>query len=435
MLKYFNLIVLTLCFCGLISSQNHLLIHNNDFTKNKINLAAKSNYKFHFSTNPINIDINTYGINLKNTFNTSNGITTILQNKILGELNTNNPIHSDIEINTFSMAINKGDYTLSFGHSFRLQDNLSFSKELFDLYLNGNEGYIGKSLTLPLSFQSQRIQQFVAGVSKNIGKFRLGLHAKYLNGANHFSSKNSSIKLITQVENFNIKIENDLQINSSGYSTSTTQNLADFDPIDFKPIFNFSNNHGFAVDLGAEYNINEQSLLFLSMQDLGSISWKNNVNIFSNQKIIEFKGINIKDIIDGKSINSLSDSLKNSFDLDVLNTSNFSSNLNSRLNLGAIHKINNVTFSGVFSSTRLPFNNYRSLSLQSSMTFAKIFTTGLSYTYSSGNSNNIGALVAFKLGPANLYVASQNILKLAATKNIDLVNINAGLSLNFGVEK
>ncbi len=427
--RFFYLFLLVLLSLNL-SSQNHWAYHQNNINEFQINTAYNSKYKFELLLPSPYLELGAYGLKLGDALTFGNNTTTIDSDKLFGLLKSENPLHTDIHIPVIGASFYVKGLQINIGETLRSINNLNFNNDLAGLLLKGNVAYLGKTLNLPLNLSSQTYNQINLGIAKEISKINIGFNFKLLNGIKYVSSSNSKIELTTNVDNFNIAIENDLTIKTSGLNI----NADEVKDIKFSPDFNnFSfSNFGYAFDLGAQLKLTETFDVFLNAQDLGMIKWSDKAKQFTNKKAITIKGFDIKDIIDGKSLNSIEDSLSNGFEFEEESLGNFSANLSPRLNIGGKFQSGNYKASAIFSSTRYPYNIYRTLSINGSVKVLNAMDLGVSSTFTSGGGFYLGSMIGLSLGPVNAFVGSQNILGLSSKSDLSFGNLTLGMSLGFG---
>jgi Family of unknown function (DUF5723) len=416
-------------------AQDQWMLHMPTLHQSYINPAHQLKNKFEISLPSFAFDFNTGGINLKDGISKNNdGVNIIDLKKIVGSLQDNHPFNGNFTVNTIDIGFKLKSLSLYAGHYVQSQTSFVLDKELANLLVNGNAPYIGKTIDLDIVGASSTFQQFYLGASKQIGKLAIGAKVKYVNGWYDVRSESSKITLTTAEDYYQIKLVNDIRLQSSGALSYN----GDIDSISLNTDFTnagfFTGNSGFALDLGLSYQVTKNLSVMASATDLGSIEWFDKAKTFTNNKTTSLNGINIKSIIDGEETEDIADSLKGAFDLVQTNGS-YSVPLNAQINAGVIYVNQGYTLSAIYNTQAYVDHNKYSLSFQASKQVGKALGLGLSYSIKNNDYNNIGFLAHLSLGPVNVFAVTQNIFSALDSRKISGVNGRLGLSLAFGRPK
>ncbi len=438
-LNQLNILPIVTCFsitlCFDVKAQDQWMMHMPTLHQSYINPAHQLKSKFEIGIPSFAFDFNSGGINLKDAIaKNSNGVNVIDLDKIVGSLQDLHPFNAGVVVNTIDVGFKINSLSIFAGHNVQNQTSFVLDRDLADLLVNGNAGYIGKTVNLDLQGASTTFNQFYIGASKQIGKLGIGIKLKYINGWYDVRSEKSKIALTTEEDYYQIKLQNDIELKSSG----VVNYAANVEDITFNTDFFNSNwitsNSGYGLDLGLTYALNKELSIMASAIDIGSISWSNRSKILTNNKTTTVKGINIETIIDGGDTEDPTDSLYGAFDLVQSNVS-YNTSLNAQFNAGLIYCKDGLTFSALYNNQNLVSQNKYSMSFQVSKQIGKIFNLGLSYSVKNNNYNNIGLLAHLSLGPVNLFAVSQNLFSAFDSRKVSGVNGRLGLSLAFGRPK
>ncbi len=429
-----------LLFCGFFfalfnkaTAQDQWLLHLESLHQSYINPAFQPTSKLEISLPSFGFDVNTNGLNIGAAINKNDaGVNVVSLGTLAKNMQDLQKFNSHLNVNTFDVALKLKSFNVMLGHAFVNSNSFILDKDLVNLAASGNAPYINQTLDLDVVGTSTTYNQIYLGASKKIGKLGLGLKVKYLNGWYDARSEASKIQLTTSDDYYQIKVKNDIDIQSSGMISFGDSNPGDIKNISFNTDITssknfFTSNSGVGLDLGLTYDINENIMLMASVTDIGSINWKENVVSLTNQKNTELIGVNLKDIIDGQGTENTKDSLYGAFKLNTNNAS-YSAPINAIFNAGISYRMNDYMFSSVFSSQSYIDQNKYNLSLQASKKIGKNILIGLSYTIKNNSYNNVGLLVNAKYGRVNIFGASQNILGLTKSREINGLNGRVGLS-------
>ncbi|MCC7244968.1 MAG: hypothetical protein IT269_04785, partial [Saprospiraceae bacterium] len=100
----------------------------------------------------------------------------------LSKLDQENNFFAEQRIETFSFGLKIKKLYLSLGHANRLSGSIQYPKTLPELIWNGNAQYIGQTLNIAPQATIFNWNEWYAGVAADLGKFRVGLRLKMLNG-------------------------------------------------------------------------------------------------------------------------------------------------------------------------------------------------------------------------------------------------------------
>lgn len=295
------------------------------------------------------------------------------------------------------------------------------------------------------------------GLSKQVNdKLSVGGRLKFLAGIANVYMTDSNLDIKTEDDGTmklhsrqNIKISAPVRIQDERTGKPFPLNEPiNWDDIDFNTddlkvsdILN-TKNPGFAIDLGGEYKFNDRIKLFASLTDLGFIRWGNkdfNYNFYQDADFT-WEGADISNSINKKneghiSVDSafqkITDELKDNFRLKSKGGS-YTTMLSPKLYLGATYKLNR-TFEagGLFRASIINGMFIPSLTASMNGRLIRNISASVSYSITRGSYVNVGAGVTAKLGPFQLYVATDNLLACNFT-NTQSANGRFGVNLLFG---
>jgi hypothetical protein len=312
---------------------------------------------------------------------------------------------------TFGIA-NHSDLLLSYPH-----DVLSLEDKNLQVAIDKatpiNLNNLGAEITLWNSIGLSVTKEFRDG-------FKVGLRLKYLQGMANINTHRSELLFNTTNNPNSLEAQMKIRINSSfpvipGYAANGLVNNLNFDNSfnDISGDFIFNGNHGFAIDAGMVYNLDEITQLTASFTDLGFIRWKKNTNYFTATRNYFFNG------------NDLAQFQANSGQANLLRAlqDSISGAFSSSVSAGTYFTLSPVKiFGGV---TRLLRPNLRAgamvrieiynLQVMPSFSFSMNYTpfpsvaASLSYTLMNNKFNQIGAGLAFGNRGVQFYLVTDNI--------------------------
>lgn len=351
---------------------------------------------------------------------------------ILESLNENNKIDLAGSASLLYLGFNMKKGFLSIGFNTRLNGAFAYPGDALALIIEGP----GDETIIKLeefNLRASLFNEFAIGYNRDItNKLVVGVKVKYLQGIANIDLENFNGTISSNIDSIHIS-SNPWVLRTSGLDILSNNN----DP----GYFLFQNNNvGFAIDIGAQYAINDNLKVSASVLDLGSINWK------EGTKQYEFDGVNytfdgfdfleiIKDDgdIDDSILDKELDSLKTIFDPEVIEGESYSTPLTGNFYLGATYTLLKmhtfgIVFNGVlFKSTLTP-----TLGLTYNLSIGKILDIGISASYRNNSFGNFGGGIAVKGGPVRVYFIGDNIESVFYPSRAKVVSLRAGLVLGFG---
>jgi len=322
---------------------------------------------------------------------------------------------------------------------------LSVPLELATLITEGNGNYIGDDNPLVISNfgpQFTNYHEFAFGLSRQIThRLFVGARLKLLFGIASAQTKNSTVKITTQEKTYALDIETDMLLNLSGPVTVTRDSEGNINNIDIDttdPLAYAINtgNMGVGIDLGANYQFNDEFKFFASVTDLGFINWHTNVINFKQKESYSFSGLSLDSInTDYSEFDAILDSLERFTNLNE-SSIDYITALNANIYMGATYELAEFMNLGLLSKTAFYQKDImQAFTLSTNFTPAKWFSGSLSYTVSNKQFTNFGIGMAFKGGPFQIYLLTDNLNAAFWPKQSKAVTFQIGLNLNFGCGK
>ena len=326
------------------------------------------------------------------------------------------------------------------------------NKDLFTFLKNGNRDYIGKTMDLgKLGLKVSMYDEFALGLSKQLNpKWTIGARVKFLLGIANVDMRNSKISVHTKADGNSLELysKQDIRLSAPVTIAENVPNGGyidwddfDFDMDDFEAsmVLN-TDNPGVALDLGAEYRLNEKIKLYASLTDLGFIHWGAKNYRFTQDTRFDWKGADISNSINSNrpghkdiddAFDDMVDSLKDNFRL-LRGEGTYTTMLHARFYAGGEYELSRMlTVGGLVQMTMMEKAFYPSLTASANARLLRNFSASLSYTVMPGNYVNLGVGLTAKLGPAQLYVSTDNVMAADYTSTQSLGG-RFGINLLFG---
>lgn len=345
------------------------------------------------------------------------------KDRFLSVIRKSNSIEPDFTVQIFGLGFRAGKSYIFFDVNEKVESNIVMPGELVELMLKGNEGFVGDRLDLSALRGDMRLYHEIGlGFSRNYtDRFRFGIKGKVLLGIGAASIHSNSLG-ISIGNDYSHNMDADIDVNISAPVTIIRDRNDDITDIRFDDE-EFANsailrsngfNPGFAIDMGATYQLTKRLKLSAAVTDLGFIKWKNNVTNLKINQNFEFNGVDVSNVMNGDKTfdevtDDLLDSLQNSYTIgETYNP--FSTMLPTNINLAGEYHLTRAFSVGVLSSSRLIGKQIReSLTMSANLNLGTIFATSLSYTATNHRYDNLGAGVSLRLGWFQLYMMSDRI--------------------------
>lgn len=332
-----------------------------------------------------------------------------------------------------------------------------YNKDIFTFLKYGNADYPNMDFG-KLGVNANSYLELAFGLSKQVNsKLTVGGRLKYLMGIANVSMTDSDLSVTTEADGSlmlhsrqNIRVSAPIQVTDkkTGQPFPLNQPI-DWDDFDMDTddlgvsSFLHGKNPGFAIDLGGEYKFNDKINLFASLTDLGFIHWGNREYSYNFHQNTSFKweGANISNSINkndegnyisvDSAFTQLTDSLKNNFRLQN-GAGPYTTMLSPKLYLGATYQLNRMfNVSGLLRASIINKMFIPSLTASANARLLRNVSASVSYTITRGSYVNVGAGITAKLGPFQLYAATDNLLASNYT-NTQSANARFGINLLFG---
>ncbi|MCB9235806.1 MAG: hypothetical protein H6581_29430 [Bacteroidia bacterium] len=184
-------------------------------------------------------------------------------------------VNAKINGRTWSFSL---DHYATLGVNFKSQGTLG-------LILLGNKPYAGQTVEEKnLYFSRYTVRNLGVGTGFDLGKLKLGVRVKFIQGFRLRQLKNTSYSLFTEEDGTQIHIQADYDY----YQMKKTTGL---NPFSFQ-------GFGAGLDLGARYEVNDKMNVVGAVTGLGFVAWPN-MDRFKANVNVDFKGIEISSLFGG----------------------------------------------------------------------------------------------------------------------------------------
>lgn len=310
----------------------------------------------------------------------------------------------------------------------RIAGRFTMPRDLLNFIWKGNAAYLGETVDLKkLSGDASVFTEYGVSYARKLfdDQLRVGIGVKYLNGQVNASIDNRGLSVYTDPNNYNITAKANFTARTSGF-------FNDLDNINAAKII-FSGNHGFAFDLGAHWKSNDKWEVAASVNDLGMIFWKDNVNNYElNDADFTYQGLDLATYItqpdSANAFQEFVDTLEAVFNIQE-QQEKYSTNLSSNIYVSGAYNFTEKDRLGMDFFGEIYRTHFEpALALNYTRKFGHIFHLSASYGYNNRSFANLGLGFSLTLGPVQWYLAMDNILAPMIPQHTKNAHFHSGLN-------
>lgn len=256
------------------------------------------------------------------------------------------------------------------------------------------------------------------------GKLSAGLRAKMAIGVGRAWTRNENFSIVGDYQQGILGLEGNVGVLLAGLPAAfdSTQGIGTY--------LKGTGNQGLAVDLGAQYRVNDKIEVFASLVNLGQIVWKNNLTEYGySTKYLDFYA-------------NQPEQAEEALDqvIDFVTTpekTKYLGKIKSPLPMyvyagGNYHFNKTFTAGAMVNLERMDGLNYWNFTLNGRANVGRVLQVGATLAQVQGIGFQVGAGAAINLGPLQIYAASDNVASVVNLGNARNAQLNVGLNLVFG---
>lgn len=466
--------LLVIMYAGLMFSQNKQLLSGfSEIPQSTlINPAYKPDNKFFVGVpllSQIHISAGLTGASVYDVFADDGGDINDRLEVVINKLNKNN-------FGVFNQQLEIFSGGFAFGNGFQKRNYLTFGvyqeTDVFAYYpedyvalaYEGNANNIGRRFDLgQLKVKGEVLSVFHLGLSRKVNnKLTLGARGKIYSSVFNFKTTNSKGSFTTVANNqdtfYNHIFDLDLQLQTSGlayFRDNSNLDRKEYTKTVAKRMI-FGGNLGLGIDIGATYQLNNQTLIEASLQDIGFIYHTKDVRNYKVDGEYTFSGVNplFPQVNSGPATqgywSDIADNFENLFTIDST-SSKYIDFRPIKLNAAYRHSFGvkedqacdckpgeegylNQIGVQLFVATR-PRLPQVALTAYYYRRLAKWLRLKGAYTIDSHTFSNLGLGMSAHLGSANFYLLADNLLSYQNLANSRSVSLQFGFNFIFKNEK
>jgi hypothetical protein len=364
-------------------------------------------------------------------------------------------MNMNLELLSFGFKIKEKHY-VSLGIYEKQGYRFCYPKDLLSTLWNGNYQYAGSTATLDgFGIDWNQYSELAVGYTYAAEeKWSMGGRLKVLFGMSNIWTKKTKASYSVDENNYyitsktgmqvNVALEEDLMRRIESYNNDTSGNakldMNGYDPLDYAMN---TKNMGCALDLGFNYNISPKFSVALSALDLGFINWKSGARTYkSPDTSYTFRGFDLAAFIRSDPSESSADVFKKMIDsianVFQLNTSkeSYRTYLNPVFYVSGFYtptikdKISLLTRLDIYKG-----NVHPAFSLGYYHKIKNAASICITYSYLNRDWLNVGIGAAFKMGPFQYFITTDNILAAIIPYKAKNINLHVGCNMVFFYKK
>ncbi len=345
---------------------------------------------------------------------------------VVDQLDAENFLNMQSNLDLLTVGVKLHNFQFGASAAVRGRGFLYYPRSLLELAWEGNGGRIGETVSIAPNFQAFGYAEIGLSAAYRVkDRVQFGLRLKHLSGLADISAGNHIAHLTTNPEYYQLNMVADYSVNTSVVSIgdSTGEPFA----------FRFSQNTGWAADLGLVVHLNEKLTSSASVLDIGSINWDEKVRNYAVKGSYNFEGMDVAGVVRGDSLSfeSVMDTLKAVFDV-VETTEAYRTRLPMRVYVSATFSpIESLRLSGAYFQEYYRGKHRTVYAVSASKDLGKIFTGGITYALRDRQFDNLGINALLKLGPFVLFGTTDNLMDLAKPRRARNLHIRWGTNFTF----
>lgn len=334
-----------------------------------------------------------------------------------------NELNQSLSVNLLSLAFKRKHGSISFFVNAKENINWQMSKNGF-INLMAN-GITQDAQTILIDDQINSTAYIEGGIGFTQqflnDKLAIGVRLKYLIGLANGSTEEDGYASLDVNNNYTWTIN----------SNNAIAKVAGVDPENTEDYEFSTKNSGFGFDIGATYEILPNLEIEVAVNDIGSITWKENVKEYyiEDSNNVTVDGVNLDS--DDDLLDDLEDKLNQDIITGEREGSSYTTSLATNSYASLSYKLKNIH---QFRATL--FNNHTIEDAESIIALGynialKKTTYGVVGIKNAHGDLDFGLNIATKLGPLQLYVVSDNVNQILALRPEEKKNINVQFGVNF----
>jgi hypothetical protein len=319
MRRFFSIIYFVSSILGAKAQPELSIIGSNDLLQSDLyNPAAFHQVGWHFAFPSFLYNVFHTGPGYQKLVKHNKDGSNILQiSSLRAGLQASNYLYSDFNLQTIKIKFGETHWSIGLDHQIIFHNSINYPRELVDLYLDGNQQFIGRTIQIGPVGQAYSLNSYGLNLAYRSNTITVGIKPRFLFG-NHFANTPKSSALLTTSEDvYQVTFNTDFRFDNVGLISFDDANFLNYQILPLDRWRLFSKNRGLALDVGIKLDLSRDFNLSLSVIDWGSIHWTDRIRSYISQQSIQYNGVEVLDLFnkDQIDIGGALDSLTTIFDL------------------------------------------------------------------------------------------------------------------------
>ncbi|MDG5800568.1 DUF5723 family protein [Marinilabiliaceae bacterium ANBcel2] len=334
-----------------------------------------------------------------------------------------------LDVDLFGLGFRSGRDYFTFALSFKNVTEIGFPSDLFKITEKGfADGETFNLSTMRLNQIAYKELSF--GYSREFtDKLTAGINVKPIFGMVGGKTDINRLELQTNRTHYDMIVDGTIYssapiIVEEGEPGDFPEDIRDkeLEDDDIVDYFTWFKNPGVGFDLGAVYDYSDQWSFSFALNNLGFISWNEDLNSLSFNGEYRFDGLNVdgsnKDDLD-EAVDDIVDSIKTVIHYDTGHKS-FNSSLTPSLYFGAEYNLtNSISFGALSRTVFQKYSTRQDFNLSANLQPYSFVALNLNYSVRVNGSNGMGTGLTFLAGPLQIYMLADYIPLKHATVYMD----------------
>lgn len=348
---------------------------------------------------------------------------------VLNNASSGDRLLIDESLDILYVGFRSGRSFWSFGVQQRLSVSFEYPLPLLNLayYGSASSNVNGRVSMTGNSTDATAYLNYHLGYQRELmdGKLRVGGRFKYLSGLANASA--SRLNFSGQLNSSEWTFDTDIEAHMTNPLDSNME-MGEVDPMSLA----FSDNRGFAFDLGASYEVIPGLEVSLAALDIGSITWSSNTTTYRSQGSYTWDGVNYNYGEPGDSsfnAEQVVEEIIEAMNFSETEGESYTTTLPRSFMVGVRYELTpKHGFAGTYQLNQWGERSYSNVGVSYIGNWSKWFSFYANYTYIEGAPNNVGVGFSANLGPVQLYLLTDNAM-VAQFEDVRLANVRLGLNV------
>ncbi|MCI5084180.1 MAG: DUF5723 family protein [Saprospiraceae bacterium] len=439
-MKYIFTIILTFSIHGAFAQHEMSLFFMDDVHQaQRVNPSHIMPHKFNLALPSIGLDYYNSSFRLVDFFRKEGTTWNVDPDEAISRMDaTNNRIGQHTRLESLSLALRFGKWQISGWHAINFETHGRYPRNLVEFAWYGNDPYIGDTLSIGPAFDMKTYHEWALGTAfQPNDKWSFGVNLKLLVGLYAIRTMNSDINVHTDPEYYQLTTQTDIRVYTSGLSSGLfSDDGTDGDVLAFTEAADLiiRQNLGFAVDLGATYQYNDQWTFRASATNLGTIAWQDTTYEHTSKGSYTFDGVEANPFDSDEEIDfeQVVDTIEQTFEFAEMNNT-FNTPLSPGIFLHAAYRVSDTYELGGMLSGRWYNGQFApAIAVNAKRALGKHVNVGAFLGYRLMTGANLGFHTDLNFGGFQTFLATDDLFTILLPDYGRGTNVRFGINIRLG---